>query len=75
MRQVAVRHDLQGKGIGRALVRESERLAIDRGFTVMTLNARLSALPFYERLGYTTVGPEFQEVTIPHRRMEKRMKE
>ncbi len=75
MRQVAVRHDLQGRGIGRELVRESERLAIDRGFTVMTLNARLSALPFYERLGYTTVGPEFQEVTIPHRRMVKRMKE
>lgn len=71
MRQVAVRHDLQSKGIGRSLVEESERIARERGFQHMILNARQTAVPFYERLGYTTIGPEFLEVTIPHRRMER----
>lgn len=73
MRQVAVRQEMQSQGIGRSLVEESERVARERGFTRMTLNARLTAVPFYERLGYTAIGPEFLEVTIPHRRMEKEL--
>lgn len=71
MRQVAVRKDLQLKGVGRSLVEESERVVREHGFTLMVLNARLNVVPFYERLGYTPVGSEFLEVTIPHRRMEK----
>jgi len=75
MRQVAVRESMQRKGIGQAMVIESERHALARGYTRMILNARLSAVPFYERLGYAVVGPEFVEVTIPHRRMEKMLSE
>jgi len=33
--------------------------------------ARVSAVEFYEKLGYAIVGGEFVEVTIPHRKMEK----
>jgi predicted GNAT family N-acyltransferase len=71
MRQVAVRDDVQRSGVGRRLVTESERIARELGFDVMVLNARLNAVPFYEKLGYEPVGELFEEVTIPHRAMRK----
>ena len=40
----------------------------------MTMHARETAVPFYERLGYATVGARFEEVTIPHFKMEKRLR-
>ena len=39
----------------------------------MVLNARTSAVPFYERLGYETRGEPFVEVTVPHLAMAKRL--
>ena len=71
MRQVAIEPAVQGKGIGTLLVEESERFARSNGYTKMTLHARETAVPFYERLGYTVVGDVFEEVTIPHYRMSK----
>ncbi len=71
MRQVAVSGQLQGKGVGRAMVERSEEIAREHGFTEMTLHARETAVPFYERLGYERVGERFEEVTIPHWTMRK----
>lgn len=71
MRQVAVRQDHQGKGLGAAMVRESEVAARYHSFKRMVLNARETALPFYLKLGYKVVGKPFVEVGIPHRKMEK----
>lgn len=73
MRQVAVREGLQGTGLGRVLVEFSESVARDRGFRRMVLNARETAVPFYLRLGYAIEGEPFEEVTIPHRHMLKRL--
>jgi predicted GNAT family N-acyltransferase len=73
MRQVAVEPEKQGSGIGRKLVEYSERVAIERGFTDMVLSARDTAVPFYLRLNYAIEGEPFEEVTIPHRRMVKRL--
>ena len=74
MRQVAVVPELQGQGIGRAMVEYSEALAQTIGFTRMILHARETAVDFYEKLGYAKVGERFVEVTIPHWAMEKRVK-
>ncbi|MDX1912177.1 MAG: GNAT family N-acetyltransferase, partial [Saprospiraceae bacterium] len=71
MRQVAVAPELQGKGVGAALVNASEEEARRRGFEKMVLNARETAVPFYLRLGYKKIGERFEEVTIPHYKMEK----
>jgi predicted GNAT family N-acyltransferase len=71
MRQVAVRQDHQGKGLGAALVRESETVARYHSFKRMVLNARETAVPFYLKQGYKAVGKPFVEVGIPHRKMEK----
>lgn len=73
MRQVAVDTALQGTGVGRALVEASERRAKELGHSLLELNARDTAVPFYLRLGYQVVGEPFTEVTIPHRKMQKRL--
>ncbi len=71
LRQMAVLNDLQGKGVGRALMQFAENLARDRGYKKITMHARKNSLGFYEKMGYKKVGSEFQEITIPHYVMEK----
>lgn len=71
LRQMAVVNDVQGKGIGRALMQFAENLARDRGYKRITMHARRNAVGFYERMGYRKVGEEFTEITIPHIVMEK----
>ena len=73
LRQMAVHGSLQGKGVGASLMNFAENVARDRGFRRMTMNARKTALGFYEKLGYKVVGEEFSEVTIPHYRMDKNL--
>ncbi len=73
LRQMAVLNNLQGKGIGRALMTFAENLARDRGYKVIAMHARKNAIGFYEKMGYHTKGDEFTEVTIPHYLMEKRL--
>ncbi|MBK9335800.1 MAG: GNAT family N-acetyltransferase [Lewinellaceae bacterium] len=71
MRQVAVDSRCQGSGIGKAMVAASEEFARQRGFHKIVLHARETAVPFYLKLDYKIVGERFEEVTIPHFRMEK----
>lgn len=71
LRQMAVLNDLQGKGIGRALMNFAENLARDRGYKVLAMHARKNAIGFYEKMGYNVASDEFTEVTLPHYVMEK----
>ena len=71
LRQMAVMNNLQGKGIGRALMNFAENIARDLGYKKLSMHARKTAIGFYEKLGYSVTGNEFQEVTIPHFVMEK----
>ena len=73
LRQMAVLNDLQGKGIGRALMSFAENIARDRGYKNLIMNARKNAIGFYEKMGYKVAGDEFTEVTIPHYVMEKEL--
>lgn len=73
LRQMAVLNDLQGKGIGKALMQFAENLARDRGYKRITMHARKNALGFYEKMGYRKIGKEFEEITIPHYVMEKEL--
>ena len=51
-----VRH--RGRGIARSLMLEAERIAVERGRTLLVLDtaAEEGAAAFYERLGYQRVG-------------------
>lgn len=73
LRQMAVMNDLQGKGIGKALMQFAENIARDRGYKRITMHARKNALGFYEKMGYRKIGTEFHEITIPHYVMEKEL--
>jgi GNAT superfamily N-acetyltransferase len=73
LRQMAVLNDLQGKGIGRALMNFAENLARDSGYSILSMHARKDAVGFYEKMGYKVNGDEFTEITIPHYVMEKRL--
>ena len=71
LRQMAVRNNLQRKGVGDSILRFAETLARDKGYRKITMNARATVIGFYERCGYRTCSDEFIEVTIPHKMMEK----
>lgn len=71
MRQVAVHPSLQGKGIGQKMVKYAEKWAQEQFYKKIELHARLNVVPFYQRLHYKQVGEPFEEVTIPHLKMEK----
>lgn len=73
LRQMAVLNDLQGKGIGRAIMSFAENIARDRGYKILSMHARKNAIGFYEKMGYQLAGDEFTEVTIPHYVMEKKL--
>jgi N-acetylglutamate synthase-like GNAT family acetyltransferase len=71
LRQMAVPNNLQGKGIGRALMVFAENIARDMGFETLMMHARVTATGFYEKLGYIKKDGQFIEITIPHVIMEK----
>lgn len=73
MRQVAIDETKQGLGIGGKLVQASEGFARGKGYKTMQLNARESAVSFYEKLGYLAEPETFNEVGIPHKKMHKRL--
>ncbi|MFZ1703269.1 MAG: GNAT family N-acetyltransferase [Saprospiraceae bacterium] len=73
MRQVAIHNEAQNKGIGSILVTYSEHFARSKGFKIMELSARLKAVPFYQKLGYSKMGKLFQEVGIDHYYMHKKI--
>ena len=71
IRQMAVRPEHQGMGCGRRLIEGLEQHLIAKGVTRFAMHARMSAVGFYEKLGYSGIGEEFTEVGIPHVRMER----
>ncbi|MEV0369489.1 GNAT family N-acetyltransferase [Streptomyces sp. NPDC050636] len=73
--RLAVTTAARGTGLGVALVRAVEDAALRRGLTEVYLEAQVSALGFYERLGYTAYGPEFDEGSgLAHRAMRRRLR-
>jgi predicted GNAT family N-acyltransferase len=71
--RMAVARELRGKGAGRAVLAELERIAAERGMTTVILHAQLSARGFYDRLGYAAEGPLFEEAGIEHVCMRKKL--
>ena len=71
LRQMAVQKNLQGKGIGESIMSFAENIARDKGYKILTMHARDTALGFYEKFGYTIKGQQFEEVKTKHHLMEK----
>lgn len=73
LRQMAVQNNLQGKGIGATMLNFAENVARDAGYKTMVMHARKTAVHFYEKLGYRVTSDEFEEITIAHYMMEKKL--
>lgn len=68
--QVAVDAQRQGEGIGRQLIIAVESYAFGRlGLGELFCHAQLSAVPFYERLGWRIDSDVFVEAGIEHRKL------
>ncbi len=67
LRGMATRPDLQGTGLGRAVLRRCIEHAREAGAEVLWCNARVGALGFYRRLDFETLGDAFDIPGIgPH---------
>jgi len=67
LRGMATSEAARGTGLGRAVLLECFSVVRDHGGAFLWCNARVGAVPFYERLGLATVGPEFDIPEIgPH---------
>ena len=62
LRQMAVRFDRQGGGVGRALVSGVLELLRGEDVAEVELHAREPVLDFYRKLGFEAVGKGFLEV-------------
>lgn len=67
--RVAVAQRCRGTGLGRQIMKLLMDEARHRGLTEVRLSAQLSAVPFYEKLGFRAEGEVFEEAGIPHRNM------
>lgn len=74
VRGMAVEEDWRGRGVGSLILRELERRAAAAGARRMILSARDTAVPFYQRHGYTVERPgKLLFGSIPHVWMAKRL--
>ncbi len=69
--RVAVLKELRGSGLGRQLMDAVEAHALREGQRELVLHAQAAVVGFYEKLGWRSVGPIFEEAGIPHQKMEK----
>ncbi len=70
--RVVVAAPARGQGLGRTLMREGLRRAGHSwGSHATELSAQAHLEPFYESLGFRTVGPGYDEDGIPHLPMRR----
>ena len=63
----------RGQGFGSRLMHSVAAEAQRQGAQILRLHAQTQAVPFYEHLGFHTVGDIFQEAGIPHILMERNL--
>ena len=67
-RVLSVEHN---KGLGTLLLTKALEYFKDNGVKTVVLNSQKTAVRFYQKLGFNTVGDEFIEAGIPHIKMVK----
>ena len=69
--RVALLPEARGTGAGAALMRAALDELRARGVRAAKLGAQTYAIGFYEKLGFTACGPEYDDAGIPHRDMSR----
>ncbi|MDA7427819.1 GNAT family N-acetyltransferase [Primorskyibacter aestuariivivens] len=70
--RVCVLREARGQGLGAALIEAAlAEMRKDGRFSKAVLGAQITAIPFYEKLGFAAYGEDFDDAGIPHRMMER----
>lgn len=67
--RMAILSSFRNQGLGRQIMKVLIETARSNGISSLILHAQVSAIPFYEKLGFITNGPIYDEAGIPHRNM------
>lgn len=73
LRQMAVRSEYRGQGIGAAIIVFAEAVAKEKKFSILVMHARDQVIDFYKKCGYEIYGNHFFEVGIGHHKMQKQL--
>ena len=73
LRQMAVRSNYRGKGIGGAIIEFAEQVAKENRFSILRMHARDPVIDFYKKCGYKIYGEQFFEVGMGHHKMQKQL--
>ncbi len=71
--RVAVLAAKRRQGIGAAIMARLHEIGKRNGLNKVWCHAQVTAVPFYERLGYRIIGETFYEAGIEHVRMERQI--
>ena len=71
LQRMAVLPAYQEQNLGKLLLEDVIQFCQKQGFKRMVLHAQLTAKGFYDKLGFTCFGEEFEEAGIMHISMEK----
>lgn len=71
--QMVVEPEWQSQGLGTRILGALTEVAIQRGATLLVLNARVTKAGFYQQFGFESVGKVFLSslTGVPHIRMQK----
>lgn len=71
VQRVAVLKNYRGRQLGKQIMNEIERFAIENNHTSLILGAQDHAIGFYSSLGYTINSEGYLDAGIPHHDMVK----
>jgi predicted GNAT family N-acyltransferase len=73
--QMVVVPKRQGKGLGKRILQALTTQALELGASRLILNARVTKVQFYQKLGFESVGEVFASsmTGVPHIKMQKEM--
>ncbi len=70
--RIAVLQKERKKGIGKEICEELIAIAMEKGAREMVLNSQITAVGFYQKLGFREIGETFMEAGIEHIKMVRR---
>lgn len=74
LQRVAVAGTHRGTGLGGRIMRHVLNFAWAQGLETIRLEAQTSAITFYEKLGFTAHGPEYDDAGMMHRYMSLKLR-
>ena len=67
--RMAILSSFRNQGLGRQIMKVLIGTAKSSGATSLILQAQVSSIPVYEKIGFVANGPIYDEAGIPHRNM------